>query len=120
MRYRFETLHLSFSDSSLLMRVLRPIVLALVGDMLRIRQQLCASLAIRAQFIGHDPAWQLGRLLGDLSDESVNCRAISLSLNQHIEHLPILIDASPHISPHPLNTNVNLVQVPAVSRRHLL
>jgi hypothetical protein len=115
-RRRLEALQHPFSSSYRPVRVLGPIVKAFVPAVLRVRQDPLERWWVAGQLVGdHHPGRRL-LAVEHAAQEALGGLLIPALLDQDVEHQPIPIDRSPQPVPLPADLELDLVQVPAVSR----
>src|ERR1700710_133534 len=80
------------------------------------RKHLTLGDAIAAQLVGHNHPRFILQTRQQPFEEAFRCPAIAPGLNEDIEHNAILIDGTPEIMLHALDTDEDLVHVPLVAR----
>jgi hypothetical protein len=112
---RLETLHLPFSSSHWLVRILGPVVEALVLAVLDPGYHLPLGRPIAREPVGDYDPLHPALPLQQLAQQALGGPLIASALHQHVEYHPGLV----HITPEPvLHTNDldrGLVEVPLVS-----
>ena len=77
------------------MRLFSPIILILCSAMNHIRHQLPVSDSIAAQFVRHDLSGLATMTPQQPPEEALSGSTLPVGLQEHIDHLAILIDGSP-------------------------
>src|SRR5829696_2484521 len=65
--------------------------------MVNARQDLAFGGTIGSEFIGHDHSGHVAQALPQLAEKAVGRPRVAAALDQHIKHIPMLIDRSPEI-----------------------
>ena len=112
---RCEPFHRMFPLSGGLMRVLGPIVQILGSAMLDRGQHLAVSDAVAGQLVGNDHPRHILQALEQLTEESLGGVAVSARLDQHIEHVPVLVDRPPQVMQCAVDFDEDLVEMPLVA-----
>ncbi len=111
---RLEALHLPFSSSRRLMRILRPVVEALVPAVLDTRHQLLLRRAVAAELVGdHDPR-RPALPLQQLAQQALGGPLVAPALDQHVEYDAVLVDRPPQPVLLAGDFDGDLVQVPCM------
>ena len=92
---RFEPLHLPFSPPGRLVRILGPVVEALVPVVLDPGHQLFLRRGIARQLVGDQHTRWPALLLQQLAQEALGRVLIAAALHQHVEHDAVLVDRPP-------------------------
>ncbi len=112
---RLEPLHLPFSSPCWSMRVFGSIIQISALSVLDVRKQLTLSDAIAPQLVGHDYPRFISQTCQQSSEEALRCLGVAPGLNKDVEHDTILIDGTPEIMLHALDTDEHFVHVPRVA-----
>src|SRR6516162_2413330 len=112
---RFEALQLALASSHHLMRGLRPIVHSEPLFVRAGQPQSPERRGIRAQLVGHQQFRCKALLFEKLAHQPQRRPAVAAALNQHVEHLALVIDGSPEIHPLAGDPHHHLVQMPSVA-----
>ena len=83
--------------------------------MLDAGKQLTLSDTVASQFVGHDHPRHILKTLQQSLEEPFRGGPITSSLNQDVEHNPMLIDCAPEVALHALDPDEHLIEVPLVS-----
>ncbi len=93
--WRLEALHLPFSSSRRLVRILRPVVEALVPAVLHRGHHLALRRAVAGQLVrDHGAGWP-PLALQELAQQALGGPLVASTLDQHIQHHPALVDRAP-------------------------
>src|SRR5918992_454085 len=96
---RFEALHLPFSPSHHLVRVLRSVVLAQALLMAGSQPELPPGARVGGQPIGHEHRRSIALLAQELAHEPQGCGFVPARLHQHVEDLALAVDRAPEPQP---------------------
>jgi hypothetical protein len=116
LRGGLEALHLAFSPSGRLMRILGPVVEVAALAVLDPGQDLFLRRAIAAQLIRHDHAGHVLQPLQQLSEEALRRFGIPAALHQDVEHGTVLVDSAPEIVELAADAEEHLIEMPLVTR----
>src|SRR5918997_847251 len=111
---RLEALHLPFSSPRRLVRVLRPVVQALVPAVLDTGHQVPLRRAVAGELAGDHDAWRSALALEQLAQQALGGPLVPAALDQRVEHHPGLVDRTPEPVPHTGDPDGHLIQVPLV------
>ena len=111
----FEAAHRSLSLACWLVRVLRPIVEALVLAVLHAGQYILFSCCIAAELIGDQHARDILTPFQQLAEELLGGSFVPPALDQDIEHIPMLINRAPKIVVFRIDGEEHLVEMPLVA-----
>lgn len=78
-------------------------------------QYLAVRHLVAAELVGDDHPRHILQALEQLTEESIGGVAISVRLDQHIEHVAVLIDRAPQIIQFAVDADEDLVKVPCVT-----
>src|SRR5829696_8754925 len=109
---RLEALHLSFSSSHHLMRVLRPVVLAQTLVMASSHPKLTAGAAVGRQPIGHEHRRSIALFPQELAHEPQSCGFVPARLHEHVQDFALAVDGSPQPQPFASDNDSHLVEMP--------
>ena len=112
---RLEPLHLALSSPYRLMRVLRPIILPKPLFVRAGQPQAPESRGVGAQLIGDQQFRREALSLEQLAHQPKRRPAVAARLDQHVEHLALMIDSTPKVHPLPADPLHHLVQVPTIA-----
>ena len=77
------------------MRILRPIVQALMLAMLNVKLHFPARRGVGLEFVGDHDAWRLNGAFQEFRQEALRRSAVSPFLDQNVENKAVLIDRAP-------------------------
>jgi hypothetical protein len=83
--------------------------------MFHARQDLTFRGTIGPEFIRHDDPWGVAQALQQLAKEALGRRLVTVALDQHIKHVPVLVDGPPEIMQLAADADEHLVQEPLVT-----
>ena len=83
--------------------------------MFHARQDLAFGGTIGSEFIGHDHPGHIAQTLQQLAKEALGRLRVAAALDQHIEHVPMLINGPPKIMQFAPDADKHLVQKPFVA-----
>src|SRR5215207_2657965 len=109
---RLEALHLPFSSSHRLVRVLGAVVLAQPLLMARSHPKLTAGAGVGRQPIGHEHVRSIALLPQELAHEPEGCGFVPAWLHEHVQDLALAIDRSPQPQTLASDHDRHLVEVP--------
>src|SRR5579883_1841805 len=112
---RFEALHDPLSSPRRLMRILRPVVQALVLAMLHLQRHILAGRAIRGQLVRDHDARRPGCLSRQFAHEPAGGFPVATALNENVENKAVLIDGAPEPVFPAGDKNNGFVHVPFVA-----
>ena len=112
---RFEPLHLPFSPSRRLVRILGPVVEALVPAVLDPGHQLPLRRAIARQLVGDHDARRPALPLQQLAQQALGGPLVAPALHQHVEHDAVLVDRPPQPVLLAGDFDHDLIEVPLVA-----
>ena len=78
--------------------------------MLNTRQDLALGSAIGAKFVCHDGSRHIAQALQQLAKEALGRLRVAAALDQHIEHVAVLINGPPEVVQFASDADENLVQ----------
>jgi hypothetical protein len=113
---RFEPLHPLLSLPSGLVRVLGAIVEIPMLAMFHSRENLSLSGSVAFQLVGDDDPWDVGQPFEQLAQELLRGAFIPPTLDQDIEHVPVLINRSPQVVALALDGQKYFIKMPLISR----
>jgi len=112
MANRFEPSHVAFPSSRGLVRHLTAVVEIPALPMLDALQDLAFRGPVGSKFIRHDHPRYITQALQQLAKEALGRILVAAALDQHIEHVPVLIDGPPEIVEFAADANEQLIQKP--------
>src|SRR5208283_1271377 len=77
------------------MRILRPIVQALMLAILNVKLHFPARRGVGLEFVGDHDAWRLNGAFQEFRQEALRRSAVSPFLDQNVENKAVLIDRAP-------------------------
>ena len=113
---RLEPLHLSFSSSRRLVRILGPIVEIAALPVLDALEGLLPCRAVARQLVGDDRPRDEARPFQQLAEEPLCRPGIAAALDEDIEDHPGLVHRPPEIMPDAADPDEHLIEVPLVAR----
>src|SRR3954452_19143359 len=114
---RLEPLHLSFSSSGRLVRILCPVVQSFMLPMLDARHDLPLCRTVTTELVGDHDARRPALPLQQLAQQALGGPFVPPALDQHVEHDAVLVDRAPQPVLLASNFDSNLIQMPFVSAR---
>jgi hypothetical protein len=109
---RLEPLHVAFPSSGRLVRDFTAIVEVPALPMFNTRQDLASGSPIGSKFIGHNDSGHVAQALEQLAKETLGGLLVAAALNQHVEHVAMLIDGPPEIVQFASDADKHLIQKP--------
>ncbi len=94
---RFEPPHVAFMPSGRLVRHLAAIVEIPALTVFDARQDLAFGGTIGTEFICHDHSRHVAQTLQQLAKEALGSLRVPAALDQHIKHVPVLINSPPEV-----------------------
>ena len=104
--------HDPLSPPRRLMRILCPIVQALMLAMLNVKLHFPARRGVGLEFVGDHDAWRLNGAFQEFRQEALRRSAVSPFLDQNVENKAVLIDRAPEPVSFAGDGNDDLVQMP--------
>ena len=98
------------------MRGLSTIVRVLTGVLGHRRQNFAVRCRVAPKLVGYEAPWCALLPLQELAKEPFGRMGIQISLNQDIDHVPVLVYGAPQIVPLPSGIHEDLVQLPYISQ----
>ncbi len=83
--------------------------------MFHARQDLTFRGTIGPEFISHDHSGHVAQSLQQLAKEALGCLGVPAALDEHIEHVPMLINGLPEVVQFASDANEHFIQKPFVS-----
>ncbi len=111
---RLEALHLSFSSSDRLMRVLGSIVLPEALFMLCRQPEFTERRGVGSQLVGDDNPRREALRLQELAHQLQRGSTVVPGPDQEIQNLTFAIHGTPQVHPLSSNRNIHLVEVPSI------
>jgi len=99
------------------MRILCPIVQALMLAMLNVKLHFPARRGVGLEFVGDHDAWRLNGAFQEFRQEALRRSAVSPFLDQNVENKAVLIDRAPEPVSFAGDGNDDLVQMPFIATR---
>jgi hypothetical protein len=78
-------------------------------------QDLAPCGPVRSEFVGHDYPRHVAQALQQLAKEALGSPLVAPVVDQHIEHVPVLINGSPEIVQFASDADKDLIQEPYVA-----
>jgi hypothetical protein len=97
------------------MTVLRPVVQSFTLAVFDPGHHCAPGSAIAGQFIGDHHPWSDALLLEQLAQQALGRFDVATTLNQNVEHNPVLVDGSPKPMLPPRDADDNLIEMPLIS-----
>ena len=107
-----ETLHLVFSSSGRLLRILGSIVAPSTTLMSSCDSKITGSGSVRPQIVRDQLVWDKSILLQQLAHEFQRGTLVPPALDQHIKHFTLGIHGAPKIDQAAGNFQIDLIQMP--------
>src|SRR6202011_2694867 len=107
-----ETLHLVFSSSGRLMRILGSIVAPSTTLMSSCDSKITGSGSIRPQIVRDQLVWDKSILLQELAHEVQRGTLVPPALDQHIKHFALGIHGAPKIDHAAGDFQIDFIQMP--------
>ena len=111
-----EPLHLAFSSSRRLVRILRPVVAPSTAVMAACKAKFVGCGAIGSQIVGDQPVWDKGAFLQELAHQFQCRRLVPPDLDQHVEHFTLRVDGAPEVDHAAVDLEIDLVEMPGHMR----
>ena len=111
---RLEALHLPLSSSRRLVRILGPVVQALVLAVLDTGHHLPLRGAVAGELVSNHDAGRPALPLQQLAQQALRRTLVAPALDQHVEHHPGLIHRAPEPVLYPGDLDSDLIEVPLV------
>ena len=111
---RLEPLHLSFSPSGRLMRILSSVIQSFVLPMLDARHDLPLCRTVAGKLVGDHDAWRPALPLQQLAKQTLGGPFVPPALDQHVEDDAVLVDRAPQPVLLAGDFDGDLVQVPCL------
>src|SRR5215217_7062220 len=92
---RLEALHLSFSPSGRLVRILSSVIQSFVLPMLDARHDLPLCRTVAGQLVGDHDARRPALPLQQLAEQALGGALITPALDQHVEYDAVLVHRAP-------------------------
>src|SRR4051812_31202045 len=106
---------MALPPSGRLVRHLTAVVEIPALPMFNARQDLAFGGSIRSEFIRHEYLGYIAQALQQLAKEALGCLLVTAALDQHIEHVAVLIDSPPEIMEFAPDADKHLIEKPLVS-----
>jgi hypothetical protein len=113
---RLEASHSTFALPRWLVGILRPIIRSLPLDVQHIAQYLSLGGGIAAELVGDDGAWHILQASQQFAKELLRSSSVAARLHQNIEHFAVLIDRAPQLLQLAIDRQIDLIEMPAISR----
>jgi hypothetical protein len=111
-----ESLHPSLPLTGRLVGILCTVVEVAVLAMLHTGQDFPLRGPVAGQFVGDDHPGYVLAPLQQLAEESLRRLLVPVALDEHVQHVPVLIHSTPEVMPCPIDGEKHFVQVPLVTR----
>jgi len=112
---RFELLHLPFSATRRLVRILRSVVQSLVLAMLNVGHDLSLRRTVAGKLVGNHDTGRPHLPLQQLAQQTLSGLFVASALDQNVEHDTGLIHGSPKPMLYPSNFEHDLIQMPLIA-----
>src|SRR5208282_6610259 len=110
--HALETLHLVFSSSGRLMRILRSIVAPSTAFMAFSESKITGCSSIRSEIICDELVWDKAIFLQQLAHQFGRRPFVSPGLDQHVEDFALGIHGAPEVDQATIDFEMNLIEMP--------
>ena len=85
-----------------------------MGAMLDLRHDLAPGGGVGAEFVGYDPPRRTSLFAQKPCQQSPRSLCVPVDLHDFVEHVSILIDGAPEITPLPIDGDDDLIEIPSI------
>src|SRR5208282_4248627 len=112
--HALEPLHLAFSSSGRLMRILRSIVAPSTAFMTFCDPKMTGCSSIRSEIICDELVWDKAIFLQQLAHQFERRPLVASGLDENVEHFTLGIHGTPEVGQAPIDLEIDLIKMPEV------